>query len=174
VLSAVKPVRRVAWILLSNATVRSLDNGVLTLAFPREGDVKGFTSSECDAVLKRILAESFGLNVQVKGMVGTGDAPPPAPAANSAGSVPPPSEPSDFSRTVQQQPPAQPSAPSEPAPPRPAPEPPAPSASYVADEEDPPFDIEDPDEAVNHNSMSGLDAIKRELGAEIIDEHGNA
>jgi DNA polymerase III subunit gamma/tau len=174
VLSAVKPVRRVAWILLSNATVRSLDNGVLTLAFPREGDVKGFTSSECDAVLKRILAESFGLNVQVKGMVGTGDAPPSAPAANSAGSVPPPSEPSDFSRTVQQQPPARPPAPSEPAPPRPAPEPPAPSASYVADEEDPPFDIEDPDEAVNHNSMSGLDAIKRELGAEIIDEHGNA
>jgi DNA polymerase-3 subunit gamma/tau len=173
VLSAVKPVRRVAWILLSNATVRSLDNGVLTLAFPREGDVKGFTSSECDAVLKRILAESFGLNVQVKGMVGTGEAAPPAPAANPPAAVPAPSQSSDFSRTVQQQPPAPPPAPSEPAPPRPAPGPPPPVPSY-AEEEDPPFDIEDPDEGVNHSSMSGLDAIKRELGAEIIDEHGNA
>jgi DNA polymerase-3 subunit gamma/tau len=171
VLSAVKPVRRVAWILLSNATVQSLDNGVLTLAFPREGDVKGFTSSECDVALKKILAESFGLNVQVKGMVGTGDAPPPPPVTSPAAPEPSPSGTPDISRTVQQEPPAPPPAPSEPARPRPAPEPAVPA--YVPDAEDPPFDIEDPDEGVGQPEISSVDLIKRELGGEIIDDSGN-
>jgi DNA polymerase III subunit gamma/tau len=170
VLTAVKPVRRVAWILLSNATVQSLDNGVLTLAFPREGDVKGFTSSECDVALKKILAESFGLNVQVKGMVGTGDAPPPPPVASPAAPEPSPSGTPDISRTVQQEPPAPP-APSEPARPRPAPEPAAPA--YVPDAEDPPFEIEDPDEGVGQPEISSVDLIRRELGGEIIDDSGN-
>ena len=38
--------------LLSNATVVSLDDGVLTLRFARDGDVKGFTTSGCDADLQ--------------------------------------------------------------------------------------------------------------------------
>ena len=37
--------------LLSNASVVSLDDGVLTLRFARDGDVKGFTTSGCDADL---------------------------------------------------------------------------------------------------------------------------
>ena len=71
VLDAVKRERRVAWILLSNASVRSLEDGLLTLGFPRDGDLKGFTTSGCDADLKRVLSTGFGLNVMVKGVTGT-------------------------------------------------------------------------------------------------------
>ncbi len=47
ILEAVKGQRRVAWMLLSNATVHSVEGGVLTVLFAREGDAKGFTSSGC-------------------------------------------------------------------------------------------------------------------------------
>ncbi|MGH3283074.1 MAG: DNA polymerase III subunit gamma and tau, partial [Streptosporangiaceae bacterium] len=70
VLDAVKRERRVAWILLSNASVLSLQDGMLTLGFPRDGDLKGFTTSGCDADLKRVLSAGFGLNVTVKGVTG--------------------------------------------------------------------------------------------------------
>ena len=73
VLEAVKQERRVAWMLLSNASVLSLEDGILTLRFPRDGDLKGFSVSGHDAVLKRVLSASFGLNVTVKGVAG-GDA----------------------------------------------------------------------------------------------------
>jgi DNA polymerase-3 subunit gamma/tau len=70
VLDAVKRERRVAWMLLSNASVLSLEGRVLTLRFVRDGDVKGFTTSGCDADLKKVLAASFGLDVTVKAVSG--------------------------------------------------------------------------------------------------------
>jgi DNA polymerase III subunit gamma/tau len=73
VLDAVKRERRVAWILLSNTSVVSVEDGILTLRFARDGDLKGFGASGHDAVLRRVLADGFGLNVTVKGVVG-GDA----------------------------------------------------------------------------------------------------
>jgi hypothetical protein len=45
--------------------------------------------------------------------------------------------------------------------------------AYVPDAEDPPFDIEDPDEGVGQPEISSVDLIKRELGGEIIDDSGN-
>ena len=72
ILDAVKRERKVAWMLLSNATVVSLDNGVLTVRFARDGDVKGFTSSGCDGDLRRVLAARFGLNVRIRALSGTG------------------------------------------------------------------------------------------------------
>ena len=78
VLEAVKQERRVAWMLLSNASVLSLADGILTLRFPRDGDLKGFSVSGHDAVLKRVLSARFGLNVTVKGVAG-GDTPAGAP-----------------------------------------------------------------------------------------------
>jgi DNA polymerase III subunit gamma/tau len=66
VLEAMMGERKLAWILLRNATVVSLDDGVLTLRFTRDGDVKGFTTSGCDADLKRVLSSRFGLDVMVK------------------------------------------------------------------------------------------------------------
>jgi len=73
VLEAVKRERRVAWMLLSNTSVVSVEDGILTLRFVRDGDLKGFGASGHDAVLRRVLADGFGLNVTVKGVVG-GDA----------------------------------------------------------------------------------------------------
>jgi DNA polymerase III subunit gamma/tau len=59
--------------LLSNTSVVSIEDGILTLRFVRDGDLKGFGASGHDAVLRRVLADGFGLNVTVKGVVG-GDA----------------------------------------------------------------------------------------------------
>jgi len=70
ILDAVKRERRVAWMLLSNATAVSLDDGILTLRFARDGDVKGFTTSGCDADLKRVLASQFDLNVRIRALSG--------------------------------------------------------------------------------------------------------
>jgi DNA polymerase III subunit gamma/tau len=70
VLDAVKRERRVAWIVLSNASVQSLEDGVLTLRFARDGELKGFTTSGCDADLKRVLSTGFGLNVMIRGVTG--------------------------------------------------------------------------------------------------------
>lgn len=70
VLDAVKRKRRMAWILLSNATVDTLTGGVLTVRFARDGDVRGFTSSGCDTDLARILDSGFGLSVRVEAVAG--------------------------------------------------------------------------------------------------------
>ena len=66
ILEAIKGERRVAWMLLSNASVHSVADGVLTVRFAREGDVKGFSSSGCDRDLGRVLAATFGLKLQVR------------------------------------------------------------------------------------------------------------
>jgi DNA polymerase-3 subunit gamma/tau len=68
ILDAIKRERRVAWMLLSNASVFSLEDNVLTLRFARDGDVKGFTSSGCDADLQRVLSGQFGLNVKIRAL----------------------------------------------------------------------------------------------------------
>ena len=43
---------------------------VLTLRFPRDGDMQAFSVSGHDAVLKRVLSADFGLNVTIKGVAG--------------------------------------------------------------------------------------------------------
>jgi len=53
--------RRVAWMLLSNASVHSVEAVSSPSGSPREGDVKGFSSSGCDRDLSRVLAATFGL-----------------------------------------------------------------------------------------------------------------
>ena len=70
ILEAVKQERKVAWMLLSNASVLSLEDGILTLRFSRDGELKGFSVSGHDAVLKRVLSTDFGLNVTIKGVAG--------------------------------------------------------------------------------------------------------
>ena len=158
VLAAVKQERRVAWMLLSNASVLSLADGILTLRFPRDGDLKGFSVSGHDAVLKRVLSASFGLNVTVKGVAG-GDAPAGAAGARPGRAVPA----SGSSR----QPPA---APPEFAPPDPA--------GYDDDEapDDMPPDEMSADEPspddrpVRTAELTGMDLIQRELGGQVIGE----
>ena len=90
VLEAVKSERRVAWMLLNTASVDSLEGGVLTVTFAREGQAKGFAASGHDQVLIGVLATMLGLKVRVRAAVGTvsgshGGRPAPADPASRAG-----------------------------------------------------------------------------------------
>ena len=62
--------RKVAWLLLRSASVLSLEDKILTLRFPRDGDLKGFGASGHDVILKRVLNGRFGLDVTIRGVVG--------------------------------------------------------------------------------------------------------
>jgi len=94
VMEAIKSQRRVAAMIIGNASVASFDEGVLTLRFPRQGDVKGFQGGKYEDLLKQVLNSMFGVNVVIRAVTGGGDAPSPgrrqgpgpgpAPAAPSA------------------------------------------------------------------------------------------
>jgi DNA polymerase-3 subunit gamma/tau len=89
VVEAIKAKGRVAAMVIGNASVASFDEGVLTLRFPRQGDVKGFQGGKYEDLLKQTIASMFGINVVIRAVTGGGDAPsagrrpgqPPAPAA---------------------------------------------------------------------------------------------
>jgi DNA polymerase-3 subunit gamma/tau len=128
--------------ILSNASVHSLQDNILTLRFARDGDLKGFTTSGCDADLKRVLSSGFGVNVMVNGTVGGAEAAPARGAAPPAAPAPP----------VRRDP-----TPSDDVPP--------PPDSYEPEEEpdDEPLPPGPPE-------LSGMDLIQRELGGQIIGE----
>jgi DNA polymerase-3 subunit gamma/tau len=71
VLETVKSERRVAWMLLNDASVGSLEGGILTVAFAKEGQAKGFAASGHDQVLTGVLATMLGLKVRVRAVVST-------------------------------------------------------------------------------------------------------
>ena len=75
VVEAIKAKGRVAAIVIGNASVASFDEGVLTLRFPRQGDVKGFQGSKYEDLLKQAIAAMFGVNVVIRAVTGGGDAP---------------------------------------------------------------------------------------------------
>jgi DNA polymerase III subunit gamma/tau len=140
VLDAVKRERRVASILLSNASVVSVQDGILTLRFAGEGELKRFSTSDYDADLKRVLSAGFGLNVMVKGVVGGGQSEKPAPGGvRSVAGSPEFSGPDD--------------------------EPP----DDVAAEEAPDEPSAD-DAAAGPAELTGMDLIQRELGGQVISE----
>jgi hypothetical protein len=72
ILKAIKRHRRVAWILISNATVKNLNEDVLTLEFARDGDLKGFMTSGCDKDLADILLDMFGIQLRIAGIARQG------------------------------------------------------------------------------------------------------
>jgi DNA polymerase-3 subunit gamma/tau len=80
----------VAWVLLNNTSVLSVQDGILTLRFTRDGDLKAFGTSGHDAVLKKVLSADFGLTVTVRGVVG-GEAAPGAGGPTPGPSGPRPS-----------------------------------------------------------------------------------
>jgi DNA polymerase-3 subunit gamma/tau len=90
VIEAISGKSRVAWIVIRNASAASFDEGVLTLRFPRQGDVKGFQGTKYEDLLKQELNAMFGVNVVIRAVTGGGDAPSPgrrpapAPAAPAA------------------------------------------------------------------------------------------
>jgi DNA polymerase-3 subunit gamma/tau len=169
ILDAIKRERRVAWILLSNASVLSVQDGILTLRFARDGDLKGFSTSGCDADLKRVLSARFGLNVMVKGVVG-GD------PGDGAASAPPGAFGSDAGASRAAPPhSAAPGTSRSPAARRPEV-----AAAGPYDEppdEMPPDDDEPlPDEPSSYRpapattELTGMDLIQRELGGQVISE----
>ena len=168
VLDAVKRVRRVAWMLLRTATVQSLVDGVLTVRFARAGDVKGFVSSECDADLERVLAQSFGLKVKVRAVSGPAQEDPPDHGADT-GTVR--ENQGNSARTAPLPAPAQQPEPAWGARPRPA-DPEAAPAGHAPGDGDP-FDVRDPDASAGDDALTGIDLIKRELGGQIVDETDN-
>ena len=151
--------------LLSNASVLSLEDGVLTLRFPRDGDVKGFGVSGYDAVLKRVLSAGFGLNVTIKGVAGgdvAGGARPGRPGTGAPDVARPPA--------VRRDPVP---APSESAPPEFT----GPESAAPDDEPDDMPPDEDPvdgpspdDRAARNAELTGMDLIQRELGGQVIGE----
>jgi DNA polymerase III subunit gamma/tau len=185
VLDAVKAQGRVAAIVIGNASLVSLDEAVLTLRFPRQGDVKGFVNSKYEDLLKQVIHAMFGINIVVRAVAGGGD----APAARRQSPAPAPVVPSA--------PPPAP-APAEPAPSRPAPEPSAPDAGPAGGEgsatgpfgstgfpsgdlpplppppspDDEDFDPDDADMSVSvPNELTGMALVKRELGGQVIAEY---
>ena len=79
VLDALKSRSRVAFFLLSNTSVVSLDEAGLTLRFPKPGDVKAFQSSKHEGLLKEVLHERFGINAMIKAVAGGGSPAGPGP-----------------------------------------------------------------------------------------------
>jgi len=167
VLDAVKRERRVAWILLSNASVLSVEDGVLTLGFPRDGDLKGFSTSGCDADLKRVLSSGFGLNVSVKGVTGvdpgagtvggparSGGGPGPVAASDPVASAP------SRSRPRHDEPPPDDSAHNDI------------EHDEFAPDDGPPDEPDEPDggPAPVVTELTGMDLIQRELGGQVIGE----
>jgi DNA polymerase-3 subunit gamma/tau len=127
VVDAIKAKGRVAAIVIGNASVASFDEGVLTLRFPRQGDVKGFQGSRYEDLLKQAINAMFGINVVIRAVTGGGDAPSPgrrqgpgpgpAPAAPPAQSPYGQAPPSSHASPPSGQPPAVPPAPDYPQPP---------------------------------------------------------
>jgi DNA polymerase III subunit gamma/tau len=166
VLEAVKQERRVAWMLLSNASVLSLEDGILTLRFPRDGDVKGFSVSGHDAILKRVLSDRFGLNVTIKGVTG-GD------AGEAGGAAGRPARPGPGTPGAGRPPVSRPESPAPAAPPEFV----RPEAVAPHDEPDdmPPGESQEDepspdDRAVRDAELTGMDLIQRELGGQVIGE----
>jgi DNA polymerase III subunit gamma/tau len=166
ILEAVMRERKVAWLLLRNASVLSVEDGVLTLRFPREGDVKGFSVSGHDAILKRVLSSDFGLNVTIKGVAGgdaqTGRTGTGAPAASRPPAVrrdpvpaPPESAPPDFDGPDFDEPDF--------------------AGAYDEPDDMPPGEMapDEPspdDRAARNAELTGMDLIQRELGGQVIGE----
>jgi DNA polymerase-3 subunit gamma/tau len=171
VLEAVKRERRVASMLLANATVLSVQDGTLTLQFARAGNLKGFTTGGYDADLKRVLSSGFGLTVMVKGVVGedlvpggTGMTAGLPGSAELAGSGPGPAGPGRGGQPAVSPPPAQ-------APPAAdLDEPPDEMPPDDEEEEMPPDEPSSPGLAPAAAELTGMELIQRELGGQVIGE----
>jgi DNA polymerase-3 subunit gamma/tau len=89
VIESIRSKSRVAWIVIRNASVASFDEGVLTLRFPRQGDVKGFQGTKYEDLLKQELNTTFGVNAVIRAITGGGDAPSPARRPGPGPAAPP-------------------------------------------------------------------------------------
>ena len=173
ILEAVKHERRVAWILLDNATVDSLSDGVLTLNFSNEGYAKGFSASSYDQDLGRVLQAIIGTAPQIRS-VSSGPAGRPAagrPDRAGPGQPAPAGGPATATRqAMTDQPPAGRPAAGRAARDRRQDLPARPGDDFADDPG--PYDAEAPGPAGGGESLTGMDLIERELGGKVIEEPG--
>jgi DNA polymerase III subunit gamma/tau len=85
ILEAVRSRRRVAWILLSNATVDALEDNILTLRFTREGEARGFSGSDYDQDLGHVLRAMLGISPKIRAVSGAAPAGRPGNARGGSG-----------------------------------------------------------------------------------------
>ncbi|HEY1702547.1 MAG TPA: DNA polymerase III subunit gamma and tau [Trebonia sp.] len=93
VLDMIKSKRRVAWMMLQNASVVSLDENILMLRFPRQGDVKGFAAGQYDKLLEQALESRYGKKLVVRASSGPDTGPGGGGRRGPAGRGPAPSAP---------------------------------------------------------------------------------
>jgi DNA polymerase III subunit gamma/tau len=72
ILEAIKRGSRVAWMQLSSAAVDTLQDGILTLRFAREGEAKGFSARRSDEDLGQVLEQMLGIKPQIRAIAGPG------------------------------------------------------------------------------------------------------
>lgn len=170
ILDAVSSERKVTSILLRNATVHSVEDGVLVLGFPSQGEAKGFAASRHDEVLVQVLTGVLGVKLRVRALAGVPAGSQPASSRPRVADSGPPADPAPAGPRAgnggpaggrggrrQADRPAQPPRPQQ----RQAP---------VTDGEWP-DEPPDPDDSVDApETLSGMDLITRQLGGQIIEE----
>jgi DNA polymerase III subunit gamma/tau len=117
VLDAVRSRSRVAWVQLSNATVDSLVDGVLTLRFARDGEARAFSAREHDQDLGHVLEVMFGITPQIKAVFGAtqGSAGPGQARARPSQANPRQRQPASGRAHGESGPPPEPAGPDQPA-----------------------------------------------------------
>ena len=160
VLAAVQRERRVAWMQLSNASVESLADGVLTLAFAQAGVARGFLTGGYDKDLSAALSALFGITPRIATTLGPGGQPP--DPGSGPGGPRPVGPPSPGGRAQAQRPESRGNGSRGPA-----------GRAGLAGVPPPPPD-EDPDPAdeAAPEGLTGMDLIERELGGRVIEEIG--
>jgi len=165
ILAAVQSKKKVAWIQLSNASIESYADGVLTLAFAQAGFARGFQTGGYDQDLGEVLAAMFGKAPQIKTTVLTGGAPAAGPRSEAQPDAEP-SAPPARERRVTEPPDDRASRP------RPATRPPQASAARTHDRARPAAADGEPElsDVAAPDGLTGTDLIERELGGRIIQE----
>ena len=167
VLEAVQSRKRVASMQLTNTTVASFEDGVLTLAFAQPGIAKGFLAAENDKVLAGVLADMFGVRVRIATSVassaGQGGAEAPGGTQPSAGSE----------RALPQNTPRGAGRPAESATsPQGGQSSGGRQAQRPAREARPAVSAPGHDDHQDADALTGTDLVARELGGRIIEELG--
>ena len=70
ILDQVKGRRRVAWMLLTSATIKEVNGNLLVLQFKREGEAKGFVSAGYAKDLRDVLIEFFDIDFLIEATYG--------------------------------------------------------------------------------------------------------
>jgi hypothetical protein len=179
VLAAVQGRKRVAWMQLSNASVESFADGVLTLAFAQAGVAKGFVTGGYDKDLGQVLSDLFGVMPTITTSVGPapdtepgpGPASPPPRSPDRAATTRAggdPSGPGDARRAAAADRRGDPGSPDGTGRPQPQARARGSAArqapAQAADNEAAPGDLPAPD------VLTGTDLIERELGGRVIQE----